>query len=91
MNELFMIPDGQEDYRKFILYCFVYKDVEISLNMYQFAYDMVRYNVLKDFFEGKGKLSFTDHCVQMSSEFILDQYTQWTVNKKAWMLLQQDL
>jgi hypothetical protein len=53
MNELFMIPDGQEDYRKFILYCFVYKDVEISLNMYSFANDMVQYNVLKDFFEGK--------------------------------------
>ena len=60
MNELFMRPDGNEDYRKFILYSFVHRDIEIKMSMYHFANDMVGYNVIQDFFESKGKLSFTN-------------------------------
>tara|TARA_Y100000356_G_scaffold41132_1_gene31992 strand:+ start:2273 stop:2548 length:276 start_codon:yes stop_codon:yes gene_type:complete len=91
MNELFMRPDGNEDYRKFILYSFVHRDIEIKMSMYHFANDMVGYNVIQDFFESKGKLSFTNECVEMSADFITDQYNQWVVNKKAWMMLQQNL
>ena len=91
MNETFMTPDGQEDYRKFILYVFVYKDIAMTMAMYQFANDMVYYNVIKTFFESHGKMSFSPICVELSSDFILDQFNQWNANKKAWMLLQQDL
>ena len=79
MNELFMRPDGNEDYRKFILYSFVHRDIEIKMSMYHFANDMVGYNVIQDFFESKGR---EHHKVTLSNLWgVLHEITCQRVSK----------
>lgn len=85
------MDDGKQDYRKFILYAFVHLEIDITMATYHFANDMVNYEVLQDWFKTKNKMAFTAQCVEESAEFIIDQFNQWTTNKKAWMLLRQDL